>query len=115
MNSTSPLEPIAPIGSESPGAYEAFLVYFELDPNRTLKQAAEILDLSENTLKDWSSRYTWRQRIREYRAKLMTQQLQPKATPVEATSQPEPGQEPAPLATPFHVNPSPSHDQDPAN
>jgi hypothetical protein len=84
MNTPSPLEPIAPLGSESPGAYEAFLCYFELGPNRTLKKTAEILEISQNSVNDWSSRYNWRQRIREYRAKLMTERLQAKANAAEA-------------------------------
>jgi hypothetical protein len=91
---TATLEPIAPIGSESPGAYEAFLVYFELGPNRTLKKAAEILEMSEDTLKDWSSRYAWRQRIRDYRAKLMIERLQAKPDPNEAAVQSQPAHDP---------------------
>src|SRR4051794_10433680 len=86
MNTPSPLEPIAPLGSESPGAYEAFVCYFELGPNRTLKKTAEILEISENSVNDWSSRYSWRQRIREYRAKLLTERLLTKANPAEAAN-----------------------------
>jgi hypothetical protein len=69
VNTTSTANPVIPIpqpppaiGSESPGAYDAFLCYFELGRDRTLKKTAEILDISEHTVNDWSSRYAWRQR-----------------------------------------------------
>ncbi len=70
------LSSFTPAPNESVEAFDAFLCYFELGHHRTLKLVSEQLDLSENTVREWSSKFNWRLRLRDYRTQLIGSRIQ---------------------------------------
>ncbi len=67
--------PLQTVPGESPAALEAFICYFDLGPERTLKKVSAALDLGESTVRDWSAKFGWGQRILDYRAHLFHTRL----------------------------------------
>jgi hypothetical protein len=63
----SPLQ-LRPIPGETLDSFEGFMCYFNLGHNRTLKGVAEKLDLNISTVKEWSAKHHWVDRILEYEA-----------------------------------------------
>jgi hypothetical protein len=59
---------LKPVPGESMESYEAFVCYFNLGTNRTLKQVSQKLELALSTLKVWSSKHHWADRIMAYTA-----------------------------------------------
>lgn len=51
---------------ETPKAWEAFNVYRELGPGRSIRQAAEKLGKSDTVLDRWSARWSWVARCAEW-------------------------------------------------
>jgi len=51
---------------ESRPAYEAFVAYFRMGQDRSLRRLAELLGKSLSLLGRWSSRYDWPARVREW-------------------------------------------------
>lgn len=44
---------------ETPLAYEAFCIYRDLGPQRSMAKTAEILGKSQGTMEGWSAKYKW--------------------------------------------------------
>ncbi|NPV50603.1 MAG: hypothetical protein HPY60_05335 [Candidatus Methanofastidiosum sp.] len=51
---------------ETPKAYDAFLSYCELGPNRSLSKLSKNLKKSKSLLSRWSARYDWFYRASTY-------------------------------------------------
>src|SRR5215831_13361510 len=71
MPEAIPVFPRAP--GETPRAYRAFRAYFELDQVRSLQAVADKLGESLGTVKNWSSRFDWAERIQSFNAGLLRQ------------------------------------------
>jgi|ERR1043166_188217 hypothetical protein len=65
--------------AESPRAYSAFMAYFQLGHARSLPTLAGKLDESLDTLKKWSSKFDWAERIQSFNAGLLQQQAETEA------------------------------------
>ena len=50
---------------ETAKAYEAFCVYRDLGPNRSLRRAAQKLEKSLSLIERWSKRWGWQERLRQ--------------------------------------------------
>lgn len=50
------------LSEESSRAYRGLRVYLDLGPERTLRKVAEELEIGENRIKIWSSKFNWRER-----------------------------------------------------
>ena len=61
---------------ETPRAYGAFTVYFALGQTRSLSQVADELGEHLTTVKTWSSRFRWSERIASFNAALLRQQAE---------------------------------------
>src|SRR3954463_7362832 len=70
----SPLQ-LRPIPGETLDSFEGFMCYFNLGHNRTLKGVAEKLDLNISTVKEWSAKHHWVDRILEYEAHLFNTRI----------------------------------------
>ena len=53
---------------ETPRAFGAFVAFFELGHGRSLRAVASRLGENVLTLKKWSSKYRWRERLQEYQS-----------------------------------------------
>jgi hypothetical protein len=60
---------------ETPRAYGAFIAFFQLGSARTLPMLAEKLGESLGTIKNWSSRYDWSDRIQSFNSGFLQQQV----------------------------------------
>ena len=67
----SDLRPPARQPGETPRAFGAFLAYYQLGQTRSLAAVAEALGENPDTLKVWSSRHRWRERIGALQAGLL--------------------------------------------
>lgn len=56
---------------ETPRAFGAFLTYFHLGHGRSLQGVADRLDEVLPTVKKWSSKYRWRERINDFNSGLL--------------------------------------------
>jgi hypothetical protein len=72
--SPQPLFPRCP--GETPRAFSAFMAFFNLGHGRSLQRAAEQLGENPATVKNWSSKYGWSDRIQSYNAGLLQQQAE---------------------------------------
>ncbi len=61
---------------ETPRAYSAFFIYFQLGHSRSLRAAAERLGEHLSTVKNWSSKFAWSQRVQDFNAGLLQQHAQ---------------------------------------
>ncbi len=59
---------------ETPRAFSAFMTYFRLGHERSHQAVADKLDESLNTIKRWSSKFDWTQRVQNFNAGLLDQQ-----------------------------------------
>jgi hypothetical protein len=67
-------QPALPLGpGESPRAYSAFMIFFQLGHGRSLRAVAHKLGASIDTIKKWSSRFDWHSRIQSFNAQLLQQ------------------------------------------
>jgi len=60
---------------ETPRAFGAFVAYYQLGQTRSLAAVAEALGENPDTLKVWSSRHRWRERIGELQTGLLANHL----------------------------------------
>lgn len=58
--------------NESSRAYQAYVIYRDLGPDRSLAQVSQKHTKSIPTLKRWSSKYNWVERARAYDDYLFT-------------------------------------------
>src|SRR3954466_6003068 len=78
----SPLQ-LRPIPGETLDSFEGFMCYFNLGHNRTLKGVAEKLHLNISTVKEWSAKHHWVDRILEYEAYLFNTRINSDAAAVQ--------------------------------
>jgi hypothetical protein len=64
---------------ETPRAFSAFQAFFGLGQARSLQALAEQLGEKPDTLKNWSSRFGWRERIQSFNSGLLQQQAEAEA------------------------------------
>ena len=57
--------PIARLPGESAAAFQALHGYLRME-KRSLRRLAEEIDVSETTIKEWSSKFNWQQRLADY-------------------------------------------------
>lgn len=75
--SDGPSVPAFPrVPGETPRAFGAFKVFFELGHARSLPAVADQLHESLSTVKKWSGRYQWFKRIADFEAGLLQQQAE---------------------------------------
>jgi hypothetical protein len=60
---------------ETPRAFGAFLAFFQLGPSRSLPAVAEVLGENPATVKNWSSKYRWSDRLLAYQSGLLQTQV----------------------------------------
>ncbi len=60
---------------ETPRAFGAFLAFFQLGPARSLPAVAEALGENPATVKNWSSKYHWSDRLLAYQSGLLQTQV----------------------------------------
>jgi hypothetical protein len=65
--------------NETPRAFNAFTTYFRLGHSRTLQVVADKLGEQLPTVKNWSSKYDWSERINHFNSGLLEQQAQAEA------------------------------------
>jgi hypothetical protein len=75
--SASPAFPRCP--GETPRAFSAFLAFFQLGHGRCLQAVADHLGEKHDTVKAWSSKYRWSERIQSYHSGLLQQQAEAEA------------------------------------
>ncbi|MEI8291539.1 MAG: hypothetical protein WCH99_18875, partial [Verrucomicrobiota bacterium] len=56
---------------ETPRAFGAFLAFFQLGSSRSLPAVAEVLGENPATVKNWSSKYRWSERLLAYQSGLL--------------------------------------------
>lgn len=64
---------------ETPRAFSAFITYFQLGQNRSLQAVADKLGEQLPTVKNWSSKYDWSERINHFNSGLLEQQAHAEA------------------------------------
>ncbi len=64
---------------ESPRAYSAFMTFFQLGHGRSLQAVADKLDEAIGTIKKWSSKFDWSDRIQSFNAGVLQQQAESEA------------------------------------
>jgi hypothetical protein len=64
---------------ESPRAYSAFMTFFQLGHARTLPAVAEKLDEGIDTIRKWSSKFDWSDRIQSFNAGILQQHAEAEA------------------------------------
>lgn len=65
-----------PYPGETPRAYSAFMAFFELGHHRSLTSVAQALAENPATVKNWSCKYHWSERIQSFNAGLLQQQAE---------------------------------------
>jgi hypothetical protein len=64
---------------ETPRAYSAFIAFFQLGHARSLQAVADKLGESLGTVKNWSSKFNWSERLKAFNSGLLQQQAQDQA------------------------------------
>ena len=75
VNSPAPPDLFPRLPGETPRAYGAFLVYYDLGHSRSHAAVADRLGEQIDTVKTWSSRYQWSHRITAFQSSLLQQQV----------------------------------------
>ncbi len=65
--------------AETPRAFAAFLVYFQLGHARSLQAVADKLGENPGTVKNWSSKFDWAERLQNYHSGLLQAQARDQA------------------------------------
>lgn len=68
-----------PLPGETPRAFSGFMAYFRFGHGRSLQAVAEHLGENHGTVKNWSSRFRWVERINAYNSGLLERELQAEA------------------------------------
>lgn len=63
-------------------AYEAFVVYRDMGPSRSLTKAAQILNTKKTGIRDWSAKWGWVERAQAWDDELDRRQLEKQAAEV---------------------------------
>jgi len=63
---------LKPVLGETLESFEGFVCYFNLGHERSLRLVAKKLDFNLSTVKDWSSKFHWVERILSYEAQLFS-------------------------------------------
>jgi len=71
---------------ETPRAFGAFLAFFQLGPSRSLPALAEVLGENPATVKNWSSKYRWSDRLLAYQSGLLQTQVAAQAALVQSSA-----------------------------
>ena len=74
--STTSQLPFEPAPTESHRAFQAFLCYFDLGRNRNLAEVARRTGAALNSVKGWSGRFAWKDRVRAYNTHLLQTRIQ---------------------------------------
>src|SRR4051794_8752312 len=77
--------PFVKAPDETPEAFEGFLTFFDLK-DRRLQNVAELLDVHHATVKAWSAKFKWRERLMNYKVRLMGDRLQAEAECIKQQS-----------------------------
>jgi hypothetical protein len=64
---------------ETPRAFSAFLAFFNLGHSRSLQAVADHLDEKLDTVKKWSSRFRWSDRIQSFNSRLLQRRAEAEA------------------------------------
>ena len=72
----SQLSTFSPFPGETPRAFSAFTTFFQLGHTRSLQAVIDKLGEIPATVKKWSSKYNWTERIQSFHAGLLQQQTQ---------------------------------------
>ena len=70
---------------ETPRAFGAFLAFFQLGSSRSLPGVAEALGENPATVKNWSSKYGWSDRLLAYQSGLLETQVAAEAARVQSS------------------------------
>src|SRR6478672_7726471 len=62
------------LAGETPSAYSAFMVFFDLGRGRTLQAVAAKCGASIDTIKKWSSKFHWKDRVQSFNTGIFQQQ-----------------------------------------
>lgn len=65
--------------AETPRAFAAFLAYFQLGPARSLPAVADKLGENPGTVKNWSSKFDWADRLQDYHSGILQAQARDQA------------------------------------
>ena len=76
---TSPTFIFPRASGESPRAYSAFMTYFQFGHARSLQNVADKLNENIDTVRRWSSKFDWRDRIQSFNAGVLQQQAEAEA------------------------------------
>jgi hypothetical protein len=69
--------PFQPAEGETAAALEGFHCYFEMPKDvRSLKKVAEQLGYNESTVREWSAKFGWRDRILKYQTRLLNTRIE---------------------------------------
>jgi hypothetical protein len=68
-----------PVPGETPRAFSAFLAFFQLGHARSLQGVADQLGENPATIKNWSSKFRWSDRIHAFNSGLLQQQAEAQA------------------------------------
>ena len=71
---------------ETPRAFGAFLAFFQLGPARSLPAVAESLGENPATVKNWSSKYRWSDRLLAYQSGLLQAQVAAQAALAQSSA-----------------------------
>ncbi|MCX6902381.1 MAG: hypothetical protein NTW03_02640 [Verrucomicrobia bacterium] len=74
-----PPPPFPRFPGETPRAYGAFLAFYQLGHRRSLHGVADHLGEKHDSVKAWSSRYRWTERICSFNSGLLQQQVETEA------------------------------------
>lgn len=72
-------DPLARMSQETSLAYDAFMIFFKLGHRRTYGAAADEIGKSVQQVRDWASKYQWKDRLLAYDA-LVAREAQRRAT-----------------------------------
>jgi len=64
---------------ETPRAFSAFMTYFQLGHARSLQAVADKLDENSGTVRNWSSRHDWAERLQACNSGLLQEQVRAQA------------------------------------
>jgi hypothetical protein len=79
--------PFAPHPTESLKAFDAFLCYVDMGRNRSWRQVAAKVGVSVDSIKLWSGKYHWVERVHQYQAHILRSRLEVETAAIKATAE----------------------------